>query len=187
LGVGGSTRAAYTYNGTGQLIKSTLNQPNVFSTLDGSTPETYTNLDRFDRTIGSVWKKGSVAFYSVNPSYDRDSNITDVTDNVNLSAAPFRNFDVMYDIDGVNRVTKADEGAVLGEHRPPLPRRGLDPGSARQLGKGQGRSQRRPGVTPGPMSWTTPARTTTRASCSRGTPTPTPASTTPKPTTPSGT
>lgn len=47
-------------------------------------------------------------------TYDRDSNITGVTDGVNLSSGGNRNFDVKYSMDNVNRVTRAEEGTYSG-------------------------------------------------------------------------
>ena len=72
----------------------------------------------------SVWTKDLATdrdFYSVSIGYDRNSNITDVTDNIFKSSAGNHSFDVQYTMDGMNRVTKAEEGtfAVAGRQLAP--------------------------------------------------------------------
>ncbi|MBC7819666.1 MAG: hypothetical protein IAG10_22520, partial [Planctomycetaceae bacterium] len=104
----------YKYNGAANVIRTYLEEPDAFYDLDGTSARTYTDLDRFNRVLGSTWTKDLGTdrdFYSVSISYDRDSNITDITDNVlKAGVAGNRNFDVKYGIDNLNRVTRADEG-----------------------------------------------------------------------------
>ena len=52
--------------------------------------------------------------YDATITYDENSNITGVVDNVLINDAKNRSFDVKYDLDGLNRVTKVDERAFSG-------------------------------------------------------------------------
>jgi RHS repeat-associated protein len=114
---GMTTYVSYDYTGAGWLVGTTLAEPSSYSKVyDGTTTGSYPNLDRFNRTTGSRWTKdlaSDVDFYSVDIAYDEASNIVSTQDNIQRAGAGIsanRAFDVVYAIDGLNRVTEADEG-----------------------------------------------------------------------------
>src|SRR5690606_13373594 len=117
---GGTALTTYSYNGVAQVSRTYLEEPDVFYDLDGTTAQTYTDLDRFARTVGSAWTKDlgtDIDLYSVTITHDRNSNITSVTDNILKAGAgggANRNHDVRYDIDGLDRVIQAEEGTYSG-------------------------------------------------------------------------
>jgi hypothetical protein len=72
---------------------------------------TYPRLDRFNRLTTDRWTRdtGTAAhFYDVDIAYDANGNITSFTDNVHSG------FDVKFDIDDVDRLTRAHEGDLAG-------------------------------------------------------------------------
>jgi hypothetical protein len=103
---------AYDYNGTGQVVGTDYPEPGGIMWFKyGSTSGSYPDLDRFNRAVRSRWTRDlttDVDFYSVDVTYDRNSNITLVEDNVHAG------FDVSYTIDDINRVTQALEGSWNG-------------------------------------------------------------------------
>ena len=108
VGVGFSivTIATYDYLGVGQIVGTDYPEPDVFSNL--YTGSGYVHMDRFNRVTTNLWTKDLFAtdrdFYDVDISYDRDSNITLVEDNVHVG------FDASYTLDNVNRLIDAQEG-----------------------------------------------------------------------------
>ena len=100
--------AAYNYNGVGHVVGTDYPEPDIMWFQYGTTSGSYPDLDRFNRVAQSRWTRDlatDVDFYSVNISYDRNSNVTLVQDNVHAG------FDVSYTIDDLNRVTRAEEGS----------------------------------------------------------------------------
>ncbi|MCC6675503.1 MAG: RHS repeat protein [Phycisphaerales bacterium] len=111
--------ATYKYNGAGQLVGTTLDEPVYFSQAyaAGASTGVFANWDRFNRVITSAWTKDLATdrdLYHVDLSYDRNSNITDATDTVNKNGSGTRVFDVQYTMDNLNRLTKAEEGTFSG-------------------------------------------------------------------------
>ncbi len=110
--------ARYSYNGETELLATELVPTACGWTLDSIiTPQTYPNLDRFNRITANQWSKGDDDyFYDVRITYDEASNITRVIDNVHIdpgaggSGPGTHAFDAAYSIDGLNRVTRAHEG-----------------------------------------------------------------------------
>ena len=103
--------ASYLYNGLGQVIATDYPQPNVMWTMHGSTSGSYPDLDRFNRVTSSRWTSDlatDVDFYDIDISYDRNSNITLIEDNVHAG------FDVDYTIDDLDRLSQAEEGTWNG-------------------------------------------------------------------------
>ncbi len=110
----------YEYYGVGDLVGTDLLQPdarwNHFE--GGSSGSELPDRDRFNRIKQSRWTgykvSGTRDFYDVDIAYDAASNITEVVDNIHKNAISGgnRNADVLYTIDALNRVTKADEGTV---------------------------------------------------------------------------
>jgi YD repeat-containing protein len=103
---------AYDYNGAGQVVGTDYPEPGGIMWFQyGSTSGDYPDLDRFNRVVKSRWTRDlatDVDFYSVDITYDRNSNITLVEDNVHAG------FDVSYTIDDINRVAQAEEGTWNG-------------------------------------------------------------------------
>ena len=68
-----------------------------------------------DEVLDALYKGtggGTRDFYDVDIAYDPASNILGVTDNVHKSSAGNRNFDALYTLDALNRLTRADEGTL---------------------------------------------------------------------------
>ena len=77
----------------------------------GSTSGSYPDLDRFGRVLASRWTKDLATdrdFFDLDVTYDRNSNITLTEDNVHAG------LDVEYQMDGLNRLTNAEEGTWNG-------------------------------------------------------------------------
>jgi len=111
LTTGAVVVASYQYNGLGQVVEQDYNEIEVMWRQFGSTSGTYPDLDRFNRVTSSRWTKDlatDVDFYDVDITYDRNSNITLVADNVHSG------FDVSYSIDDIDRLTRAEEGTWNG-------------------------------------------------------------------------
>ncbi|MCH8342427.1 MAG: RHS repeat-associated core domain-containing protein [Planctomycetes bacterium] len=103
---GPTYRVRYHYNGVGQVVGTQYLEPLVIWNQFGSSGS-YPDLDRFNRITSSRWTKDlatDVDFYDVDITYDRNSNITLIQDNVHAG------FDVDYTIDNLNRLTQAEEG-----------------------------------------------------------------------------
>ena len=97
----------YKYNGVSELVGTKYLEPEVMWHLFGTTSGDYPDLDRFNRVTSSRWTKDlttDVDFYDVDLTYDRNSNITMAIDNVH------EGFDVIYTMDDLNRLTRAQEG-----------------------------------------------------------------------------
>ncbi|MCC6285056.1 MAG: hypothetical protein IT439_07095 [Phycisphaerales bacterium] len=110
--------AWYEYLGAARLVGTDLLQPkarwNHFEGASGGNP--YPDLDRFNRVEDSRWTSykgtGTRTFYDVDIAYDPASNILGVTDNVHKNVSGNRNFDALYTLDALNRLTRADEGTL---------------------------------------------------------------------------
>ncbi len=104
--------ASYAYNGVGQLVGTSLPQPDVFMTLyDPADLDDYDRLDNFGRVTQCKWTKDLGTdrdFYHTSITWDRNGNVTLIEDNVHSG------FDVAYTNDNVNRLTKAEEGTWNG-------------------------------------------------------------------------
>jgi len=108
---GATIVASYQYNGLGQVVEQDYNEIDVMWRQFGSTSGEYPDLDRFNRVTSSRWTKDlatDVDFYDIDITYDRNSNITLVEDNVHSG------FDASYLIDDVDRLTRAEEGTWNG-------------------------------------------------------------------------
>ncbi|MBL9030839.1 MAG: RHS repeat-associated core domain-containing protein [Phycisphaerae bacterium] len=110
--------AQYEYLGGARLVGTDLLQPkarsNYFEGAVSGTP--YPDLDRFNRVEDSRWTgykgTGTRDFYDVDVAYDPASNILGVTDTVHKNSGGNRNFDALYTLDALNRLTRADEGTL---------------------------------------------------------------------------
>ncbi|MCH8314975.1 MAG: RHS repeat protein, partial [Planctomycetes bacterium] len=107
-----TTIATYDYLGVGQIVRTRFPEPDVFSKLYTSG-SSYDHMDRFNRVTTNRWTKDlatDVDFYAVDISYDRDSSITAVVDNIHVDGSGNGRFDVSYTLDDLNRLRKAEEG-----------------------------------------------------------------------------
>ncbi|MFN7021239.1 MAG: RHS repeat-associated core domain-containing protein [Phycisphaerales bacterium] len=110
----------YEYLGAARLAGTDLLQPkarwNHFEGAVSGTP--YPDLDRFNRVEDSRWTSykgtGTRDFYDVDIAYDPASNVLGVTDNVHKNSGGNRNFDVLYTLDQLNRLVRAEEGTLSG-------------------------------------------------------------------------
>jgi len=109
--VGSTVVAAYEYSGAGQVVGVSYPEISVMSNRFGSTAGTYPAFDRLNRLVQDRWTKDlstDIDFYSVDLSYDQNSNITWSEDNV------FPGRDVKYIVDQLDRITDAQEGTRSG-------------------------------------------------------------------------
>ena len=108
---GATILTSYDYLGVGMVVGTDYPQPDIHSLNYGSTSGTYDNLDRFNRVTTSEWETDlgtDVAFFDCDITYDRNSGITVVEDNVHVG------FDVSYTNDDLGRLTRAQEGSWNG-------------------------------------------------------------------------
>jgi RHS repeat-associated protein len=105
--------AKYEYLGAGRVVGTTSAQPNIARTEYNTFSGSYSGyLDTFNRVVKSNWltltPNPDKSFYEVDVSYDRNSNITWVEDNVHSG------FDVKYTMDDLDRLIDAEEGTRSG-------------------------------------------------------------------------
>lgn len=103
--------ANYQYMGTAQVVKRELPEPNLTS-LSGPS-----QLDRFNRITQDAWSNGSSNVQQFDITYDRNSNIRLVKDPIldNYNGSAFVNsFSTKFDMDGRDRVVRADRGVESG-------------------------------------------------------------------------
>jgi len=108
---GAVTMASYKYMGAGMVVRTTYNQPGIFSSLYTTNVNTYGNLDRFNRVTTSSWTSDlatDVDFYDFDVSYDRNGNVTVVEDNTHADK------DVSYTMDDLDRLEDAQQGTWGG-------------------------------------------------------------------------
>ena len=100
--------AACGYNGVGHVVATNLSEADVMWKMHGASSSSFPDLDQFNRVTSSRWTKdlagGDVDFFDLDITYDRNSNITLVEDNI------YGGVDVAYTIDNLNRLVKAKEG-----------------------------------------------------------------------------
>lgn len=111
LGVNGTMTVVYYYNGTGRVVSTDYLGPDIKWEKFGATSGSFPDLDRFNRVTSSRWTAyhgTATDFYDIDISYDRNSNITLIEDNVHTG------FDVAYTMDDVDRLTRALEGTWGG-------------------------------------------------------------------------
>ncbi|MCP3996433.1 MAG: RHS repeat protein [bacterium] len=106
---GATLLALYSYNGVGQVVGIDYSGIDIAMTRAGGGG--YDRLDRFNRVQDDIWTAdGGTAtdFYDLHINYDRNGNIVDTEDDVHVG------FDVKYTIDGLDRLTGAQEGTLSG-------------------------------------------------------------------------
>jgi hypothetical protein len=104
--------ARYRYLGFGNVVGVDYDEADVYQHRYGTTTGTYPDLDRFGRVLKSRWTKDlstDMDFVSVDVGYDENSNPLTTEENIYDAG-----FDVKYAIDGMDRVTDADEGTLSG-------------------------------------------------------------------------
>ncbi|MCH8825283.1 MAG: hypothetical protein IH984_17440 [Planctomycetes bacterium] len=70
-------------------------------------------LDNFRRVTSNIWYKDLATdreIYNVDPSYNRNSNITAVVDNIHVDVSSNGLYDTSYTLDNLNRLTNAQWG-----------------------------------------------------------------------------
>jgi RHS repeat-associated protein len=102
--------AKYEYLGEGQLVGVEYPQPGIVSERFNATLGQYPGLDAFDRPIADTWasKVGASEIWHEKITYDYNSNVDRIVDEV-LSG-----HDVDFTMDGLDRLTKAEEGTWSG-------------------------------------------------------------------------
>ncbi len=110
---GGVILASYGYLGAAHVVRTSYPEPNITTRVYDPATDSYSgHLDRFGRITKNAWYSTTpnpdVAFYDVDISYDRNSNITWVEDNVHAG------FDVKYAMDDLDRLIDAEEGTRSG-------------------------------------------------------------------------
>ncbi len=103
--------ADYDYLGVGQVVGIDYPEPDVFS--NRHLASNYDALDNFNRVEDDLWYKDlatDVAFFDLDISYDRGSNITAVVDNVHVDGSSNGLYDTSFTIDNLNRLTKSQWG-----------------------------------------------------------------------------
>jgi RHS repeat-associated protein len=111
--------AQYNYFGLGGVVYTIIPGAEAWtSALEYGSDKTYPYWDRFNRPTHCQWEKTyanpAPKFYQVDITYDRDSNVTYVLDKVQMTDtppySPIHSFDAKYSLDGLNRLTRAEEG-----------------------------------------------------------------------------
>lgn len=121
----GVTVATYSYVGAGRLIDTTLDEANattgtISSNNFKASNTTYPNWDNFGRVIEDAWSRlGGNTYTDGKIEYDRNGNILAWTDELTRVQATGGSqydhvFDAVYTNDGLNRLSKADEGKMTG-------------------------------------------------------------------------
>ncbi|MCP3998849.1 MAG: hypothetical protein GY722_27825 [bacterium] len=107
---GATLLALYSYNGVGHVVG--IDYSGIDIKMERFESGAYGRLDRFDRVQKDVWAAygGSATnVYSLDIDYDENSNIVRADDHVHPT-----DFDVVYTIDGLDRLTNAREGDLDG-------------------------------------------------------------------------
>jgi RHS repeat-associated protein len=105
-GRGAVTHATYAYNGLGHVVETTYPVPSLFKPLY-DTGNGYPHIDRFNRIIEDLWYGDpgkTKPYYDIDITYDRNSNITWIEDNV------FEKHDFKYTMDDLDRLSDAERG-----------------------------------------------------------------------------
>lgn len=105
---GATVLARYAYIGVADLVRTAYSSIGLQNEAYDSGGA-YTRLDRFNRRTKFAWEKpNGYKAYDVDLAWDRAGNITSVVDHVHTG------FDNVYDIDDLDRVTRAHQGTIAG-------------------------------------------------------------------------
>jgi hypothetical protein len=77
--------ASYNYNGVGHVVATNLSEVDVMWKMHGASSSSFPDLDRFNRVTSSRWTKDlatDVDFFDLDITYDRNSNIMLIEDNI---------------------------------------------------------------------------------------------------------
>lgn len=106
---GGKSLAKFDYLGTGHVVGTCYDEPDVFQKCWASG---YADLDRLGRVIHDRWTKDlspdDVDFFDTDITWNQTDDPAIVEDNVHTG------FDVSYTLDELSRVTRAEEGTWSG-------------------------------------------------------------------------
>jgi YD repeat-containing protein len=112
LTAGGVVLVRYDYLGVTRVVRTQYGQPQIATRVFDESDSFSGYLDSFNRIVRNAWFSESPspdkAFYDVTISYDRNSNITWVEDDVHVG------FDVKYTMDDLDRLIDAEEGTRSG-------------------------------------------------------------------------
>ena len=116
--------AEYAYNGLADVVGIDYAQPNIMWEMFGASTGEYLDLDRFNRVTSSRWTTDLSTdkdFLDFDITYDRNSNITLIVDNVHIvpdsspdPAVDDHIFDWSYDLDDLNRLKRSERGDWSG-------------------------------------------------------------------------
>ncbi|MCP3936341.1 MAG: hypothetical protein GY708_13325 [Actinomycetia bacterium] len=107
---GATLLALYSYNGVGHVVG--IDYSGIDIKMERFTGSGYDRLDRFNRVTDDIWEAYSgtaTELYDLDIAYDRNGNIIRTDDHVHPTK-----FDVVYTIDGLDRLTGAQEGDLNG-------------------------------------------------------------------------
>ena len=110
-GSGSVTVARYAYLGQGRVVGLEYPEADILRNFHGTSSGSYPDLDRFGRLVVDSWEKDlatDVAFYRMDLTYDRNSNILELEDHVHAG------FDAVVTVDGRDRVTGFEQGTLTG-------------------------------------------------------------------------
>ena len=110
-GSGSVTVARYAYLGQGRVVGLEYPEADILRNFHGTSSGSYPDLDRFGRLVVDSWEKDlatDVAFYRMDLTYDRNSNILELEDHVHVG------FDAVVTVDGRDRVTGFEQGTLSG-------------------------------------------------------------------------
>jgi RHS repeat-associated protein len=115
---GANTLAKYTYLGMGAVVTTQLKDAGLITSVE-TAAGVYGDLDNFGRPIKWNWYRdgadSAAGFYNTTIAYDRNSNPVSTTNNVHSGFVSGLRFqDNLYTLDGLNRVTLADQGNLSG-------------------------------------------------------------------------
>ena len=104
--------ALYKYLGDGTVVNTAYPEADVYKPVNTATTGVY-RMDNFGRITDDRWTKDLTVdqvFVELDISYDRNSNIVSVEDQVLGAGA---GFDAKYTMDDLDRLLDADEGSLV--------------------------------------------------------------------------
>ena len=115
---GADKLATYSYLGLGAVVTTQLKDAGLITSVETATG-VYGDLDNFGRPIKWNWYRdgadATAGFYNMEIAYDRNSNPVSTINNVHAGfTSGLRYQDNLYTLDGLNRVTMADQGNLSG-------------------------------------------------------------------------
>jgi RHS repeat-associated protein len=118
---GGTSLSAYTYLGSGMVVRTAYPQPSVWLDLWGGTSGTFSGLDLFNRITDQLWQNNTggtpAAIDEYRYGYDLNSNRQWKANVVGTAAlSPNPGLDELYAYDPLNRLTQMQRGTLNTTH-----------------------------------------------------------------------